>query len=222
MTTEDFTRRPRSTVRRLPERAAYDRETIYRILDEGLLCHVGLEVDGRPFVIPMAYARRGDALLLHGSAGSRLLRELGRGRPACITVTLLDGLVLARSAFHHSMNYRSVVIFGTARRITGPEKKRQALDALVEHLVPGRTRDARGASEQEMKITEVVEIPLEEASAKLRVGPPADEPEDMDLPVWAGVLPLGEAAAEPIAAPDLRAGVALPGYVRDYSRPGRE
>ncbi len=215
---ESFPRTPRSEVKRIRERGAYDRDVIYPILDAGLIAHVGFEVEGQPFVIPMAYARRDDSLLLHGSVGSRLLRRLGGGIAACVTVTLLDGLVLARSAFHHSMNYRSVVAFGMARRITGDAAKRQALDVLVEHLVPGRTQHARRPNEEELKSTEVLEMPLEEASAKIRTGPPVDEEEDKDLPIWAGVIPLDQKPGEPIPDPTMKPPLEPPDYVRHYRR----
>jgi hypothetical protein len=185
----------RTRVKRLPERGHYDRETIDAILDEGLVCHVGFAVDGEPYVIPMLYARAGDVVYLHGSSASRTLRGLSAGVPVCVTVTLLDGLVLAKSVFHHSMNYRSVVLFGTARPLDGDEK-RQALHALVEQLAPGRWDEAREPTATELKATSILALPIDEASAKIRSGPPKDEPEDEDLPVWAGVVPV-HLAAEP-------------------------
>jgi nitroimidazol reductase NimA-like FMN-containing flavoprotein (pyridoxamine 5'-phosphate oxidase superfamily) len=209
----------RSAVRRLPKRARYDRESIYRILDEGLVCHVGFEVDGQPFVIPMAYARHGDRLILHGSVASRLMTNLGGGIEACVSVTHLDGLVLARSQFHHSMNYRSVVAFGRARLIEGDDDKRQALTRLVEHLIPGRAADSREASAEELNATDVLEFPLDDCSAKVRSGPPVDAKTDLDLETWAGVIPLAETAGIPIAASDLADGSEVPGYVSGYTRP---
>jgi len=193
----------RSTVRRLPERARYDRATVDAILDEGLVCHVGFVDDGQPFVIPAAYARQGDRLVIHGSAASRMVKRLAAGEPACVTVTLLDGLVLARSAFHHSVNYRSVVIFGRTRAVADPDRKRELLRAFTERLYPGRWSAARPPSEQELKATLVVELPLREVVAKLRTGGPIDDAEDMALPVWAGVVPLRLVAGAPEPAPDL-------------------
>jgi nitroimidazol reductase NimA-like FMN-containing flavoprotein (pyridoxamine 5'-phosphate oxidase superfamily) len=207
----------RTRVKRLPARAAYERATIDAILDEGLVCHVGFTLDGQPFVIPTAYARVGDALFVHGSAASRMLRGLASGLPACVTVTLIDGLVLARSAFHQSMNYRSVVILGVATLIAEPEEKLRALEAIVDHLIPGRWAEVRPPNEQELKATSVLRLPLTEASAKLRTGGPLDDAEDMALPCWAGVLPLRLAASAPIAEPGLAPGLALPHAVRQWS-----
>ena len=203
-------------VGRHPERASYDRSVIHAILDEGLVAHVGFVVHGRPVVLPMGYGRLGDRLILHGSAVSRMLRTLTDGVEACVTVTLLDGLVLARSTFHHSMNYRSVALFGRARVVEGDVARREALDALVEHLVPGRTRDARPPSPAEMEATEVLELPIDEASAKIRTGPPVDASGDLGLDVWAGVVPLRQVAGPPEPAPDADAPV--PDYVTGYSR----
>jgi len=217
--TSSFPGTPRSQVKRVRERGTHEKEIIARILDEGLIAHVGFQTEGQPFVIPMAYARRGDSLLLHGSVGSRLIRQLADGIPACVTVTLLDGLVLARSAFHHSMNYRSVVAFGTARRILGEAEKRLALDVLVEHLVPGRTQDARRPNDAELKGTEMLEMPMEEASAKVRTGPPKDEPEDMEMDIWAGVIPLVQQAATALPDPEMPPGREAPDYVVHYRRP---
>src|SRR2546428_9369801 len=180
----------RTPVRRLPKRGAYERQAINRILDEALICHVGFDVDGQPVVIPTIHTRIGNALSFHGSAASRMLRSLREGEPACVTVTLLDGLVLARSAFHHSMNYRSVVVLGTAREVVERDEKLRVLEAIVEHVMRGRTRDARGPNETELKSTMLVRIPLDEASAKIRIGPPLDDEEDYSMPIWAGVLPL--------------------------------
>ncbi len=218
--TDPSANKHRTTVRRLPKRGHYDRETIYSILDEGLVCHVGFAVDGHPYVIPMNYARDGDRLILHGSVASRLLGHLAEGFEACVTVTLLDGLVLARSTFHHSMNYRSVVAFGRARPIRDEVLKNRALDALVEHLVPGRSADARRPDDKELAATEVLEFPLDETSAKIRTGPPGDNDEDLALDVWAGVIPLPTEPGAPVPAPDLRAGIPTPGYVDRYRRPG--
>ena len=187
----------RTRVRRLARRASYERETIHAILDEALVCHVGFVVDGAPVVIPTIHWREEDTLYVHGSAASRMLRTLKGGVEACVTVTLVDGLVLARSAFHHSMNYRSVVVFGTAREVTGEEKER-ALEGLVEHIAPGRLAEVRPANEAELKQTLVLALPLEEASAKIRSGGPIDDEEDYALPVWAGVVPLKLTKGEPI------------------------
>ncbi|HET6949337.1 MAG TPA: pyridoxamine 5'-phosphate oxidase family protein [Acidimicrobiales bacterium] len=209
----------RTTVRRLPERGSYDRATAHAILDEGLVAHVGLTTDDGPVVIPLLYGRDGDRLLLHGSAASRLLRGGAKGAEMCVTVTLVDGLVLARSAFHHSMNYRSVVAFGRATPVTDPDEKRAALDRLVEHIVPGRTADARPPADKEIRATLVLALPLDECSVKVRTGGPNDEDEDMDLPVWAGVVPLSTVAGAPVAAGDLRVAVPVPGYAARYTRP---
>jgi nitroimidazol reductase NimA-like FMN-containing flavoprotein (pyridoxamine 5'-phosphate oxidase superfamily) len=188
----------RTTIRRLPKRGHYDRATIEAILDEALLCHIGFVADGQPVVIPTIHARIGDTLYVHGSAASRMLRTLRDGVPACVTVTILDGLVLARSTFHHSMNYRSVVVFGTAREVTDREEKLRALEAIVEHVVPGRTREARAPNEKELVATMVLAMPIAEASAKIRTGPPLDDEEDYALPVWAGVIPMRLVTGEPI------------------------
>jgi len=211
----------RTQVRRLPERGAYERETIYSILDEGLICHVGFVADGAPFVIPTGYARQGDMLYIHGSAASRMIRALGTGVEACITVTLLDALVLARSVFHHSMNYRSVVILGRSRRIDDDAEKLLALEWITEHLVPGRWREARHPSAQEMKATSVLAFSLAESSAKSRSGPPGDDEADYALPVWAGVLPLSLATGAVIRDERLPAEIELPAYLRDYDRAKR-
>jgi nitroimidazol reductase NimA-like FMN-containing flavoprotein (pyridoxamine 5'-phosphate oxidase superfamily) len=185
----------RIRVRRQPTRGRYDRATIDAILDEALICHLGFEVDGQPHVIPTLHARVGDRLYVHGSAASRMLRHAASGARMCATVTLFDGLVLARSVFNHSINYRSVVVFGTATRVEGDEK-RQALRALTEQLAPGRWEEARQPTEQELKATSILSLPLDEASAKVRTGTEEDDPEDLELPVWAGVVPV-HLAAEP-------------------------
>ncbi len=212
---------PRTTVKRLPKRGVYDRAAVYAILDEGLVCHVGFALEGQPYVIPTAYVRIGDTLYVHGSAASRMLKSLAGGIPVAVTVTLLDGLVLARSAFHHSMNYRSAVLLGTAHLVAAAEEKARVLDAIVEHIVPGRGAEARRANDNELKATSVLALKIEEGSAKLRSGPPIDDAEDMGLPVWAGVLPLRLAAAEPIGDAALAAGSPVPSYVSGYRRPGK-
>ena len=211
----------RTTLKRLPQRANYDRGLINQILDEGFICHVGFTVEGQPFVIPTGYARIQDQLIIHGSQASRMLRTLGEGIDVCVTVTLVDGLVLARSAFHHSMNYRSVVIFGRATEVSEREAKLDALLALSEHMVPGRWADVREPNESELKQTTVLSLPLTEASAKIRTGPPLDDEEDYALSVWAGVIPLMVEAGGPVADPRLPVNIAAPGYVEAYSRRGR-
>jgi hypothetical protein len=188
----------RTRVRRLPQRAAYDREAVYAILDAGFLCHVGIVERGQPVVIPTAYARVGDAIVLHGSSKSRLVEVLSSGAPACVTVTHTDGFVMARSAFHHSINYRSVVILGRGEPITGEAEKNAALEAFMEHLHPGRWAVVRPPNAQELKACGVVRIPITEASAKVRTGPPLDDAEDMTLDVWAGVVPLTLERGTPI------------------------
>lgn len=209
----------RTQVKRLPKRGQYDRETIYRILDEGFLCHVGFVHDGAPVVIPTGYARSGDRLYIHGSAASRMLRTLDQGVPVCVTVTLLDGLVLARSAFHHSMNYRSVVVFGTAKAVTDEVEKTEALRLFTEHVVPGRWDHIRWPTAQELKATTVLSLPIEEASAKVRMGPPLDDEEDYALQVWAGVLPLKLTSGAPVPDP-LQSADKVPGEdVTGWRRP---
>jgi uncharacterized protein len=211
-----YNKTPRTTVRRRAGRGHYDRQTIDSILDEGIFGHLGIVAAGQPFVIPVLYARDDSHIYLHGSPLSRLLGHLADGVPACLTVTLLDSLVLARSAFHHSMNYRSVVVLGEARPIRGSREKTAALERIVEHVVPGRTADARGPSEKELEATEVVSLAIREASAKIRSGPPIDAGKDYALPVWAGELPLSLQVGEPVRDPKCDA--PLPDYVRSYTR----
>ncbi len=213
-------RTERTRVRRMPKRASYDRATIDAILDEGLVAHVGFVVDGQPFVIPTAYARVGDAVLIHGSVLSRMMRTLADGVPVSLAVTLLDGLVLARSAFHSSMNYRSVTVFGIARPVDDPAAKRAALDALTEKLLPGRTDRLRPPTRKEANATLVLAVDLVEAVAKSRTGPPSDDPRDMDAPVWGGVLPLETRIGKPIPDPNLAPGIA-PGPEVTRWRPRR-
>jgi nitroimidazol reductase NimA-like FMN-containing flavoprotein (pyridoxamine 5'-phosphate oxidase superfamily) len=208
----------RTTLKRLPKRAEYDRETVHRILDEGFICHVGFVVEGQPFVIPTGYARVDDTLFIHGSQASRMLRALEKGIEVCLTVTLVDGLVLARSAFHHSMNYRSVVVFGTARLVNQKGEKLAALRALSEHMIPGRWDDVRGPSEIEIKATTVLSLALAEASAKIRTGPPLDDDEDYELGVWAGVVPIQLSALAPVPDPRLPDGIEAPAYASGYRR----
>ena len=209
----------RTTLKRLPKRGSHERRLIYQILDEGFVCHVGFALDGRPFVIPTGYARVGDTLYIHGSAASRMLRALEGGVEACVTVTLIDGLVLARSAFHHSMNYRSVVVFGRASVVEEAREKFEALRAFSEHMVPGRWAEVREPNEGELKATLVLRLPLVEASAKVRTGPPLDDEEDYRLPVWAGEVPLRLTAGAPVADARMGGEVETPPYVRNYSRP---
>jgi nitroimidazol reductase NimA-like FMN-containing flavoprotein (pyridoxamine 5'-phosphate oxidase superfamily) len=218
---DSFAPTERTALKRLPERGSYDREAVYRILDEGFVCHVGFAVGGQPFVIPTAYGRVGDKLYIHGSAASRTLRVLSGGIPVCVTVTLVDGLVLARSAFHHSMNYRSVVILGVATVVAAAEEKMTALKAFTEHVIPGRWDDVREPNEQELKGTSVLALPLVEVSAKVRTGPPKDDEGDMAIPVWAGELPLRITVDPPVDDPRLSAGISRPAYVTRYSRQGK-
>jgi len=213
-----FTETERTKLKRLPKRGHFDRETVYGILDEGFICHVGFAPEGRPVVIPTGYARADDRLYIHGSQASRMLRTLAGGVDVCVTVTLVDGLVLARSAFHHSMNYRSVVIFGRATLVEEREEKLAALLALSEHIVRGRWAEVREPNEQELRQTTVLSLALVEASAKIRTGPPLDAEEDYALPVWAGVLPLRLETGEPIDDPRLPEGIDVPEYVLNYKR----
>ena len=203
----------RTTVRRNAKRGAYDRGVVNAILDAGIVAHVGFVHEGQPYVIPMSYARDGDRLLLHGAGGSRLMRTLASGAPACVTVTILDGIVLARSVFHHSMNYRSVVALGSATKLEGAEKA-AALEALVEGLVPGRSKEARAPDRAELAATIILAFPLDEVSAKARTGPPADDPADLELPIWAGTIPLVLRAGPTEAAPDAGAIDVPPSVIR--------
>jgi uncharacterized protein len=211
---------PRTRVKRLGKRAVYDKPRVHEILDEGYLCHVGFVRDGRPFVIPTLYARCREMLYIHGSGVSRMLNTLAEGVEVCVTVTLVDGYVLARSAFHHSMNYRSVVILGRARLIEERPEMLRALQAITDHVVPGRWSEVRAPNELEMKQTAVLSLPLEEVSAKVREGPPVDDEEDYALPVWAGVVPIRTALAEPLADGRVPPGIAAPALSR-FTRPRR-
>jgi uncharacterized protein len=206
----------RTRVVREPQRAVYDRDAVNQILDEAFLCHVGFVVDGQPFVIPTSYGRNGDVIYIHGSAASRMLRNLDQGVPVCITVTLLDGLVLARSVFNHSMNYRSVVILGMATIVDDPAEKIAALRALSEHILPHRWDDSRQPNEKELKATSVLRLPITEFSAKVRVGPPMDDDEDYTFPTWAGVIPLEMTVGAAIR--DERCKLELPAYLKNYTR----
>ena len=206
-------------MRRKPARGSYDKQLVHSILDEALSCHLGFAIDGQPYVIPMIHARDGETLYLHGSKASRALLTLEGGARCCVTATLVDGIVLARAALHHSLNYRSVVVLGSAREVTDPAEKRAALDTIVEHIIRGRTTEARGASDADLKATLVLAVPLEEASAKVREGPPIDNREDHELDVWAGELPLRTEAGPPVPDPELADGIELPDYVSGYRRP---
>ena len=208
----------RTRVIRESERGVYDHETVYRILDEGFLCHVGFSVDGQPFVIPTSYGRDGEKLYIHGSAASRMLRQLKDGVQVCVTVTLLDGLVLARSIFNHSMNYRSVVILGKATLVDDPAEKLAALRVLSEHIIPHRWDDVRQPNERELKATSVLRLPIEEFSAKVRQGPAIDDEEDYTFPTWAGVVPLEMVTGTPIDDARLIPGKTAPEYARGYTR----
>jgi nitroimidazol reductase NimA-like FMN-containing flavoprotein (pyridoxamine 5'-phosphate oxidase superfamily) len=210
----------RSRVRRLPARGLYDRSSIHAILDEALVCHVGFVVDGQPFVIPTIHVRIGECLYFHGSPASRMLKALAQGIQVCVAVTLVDGLVLARSAFHHSMNYRSAVVFGTARPVEGLDERRTVLHALSEHVVQGRWSEVRPPTTAELKQTLVLSLPIDEASAKVRTGPPMDDEEDYGLPVWAGILPLGLTPSTPLADERMAPEILLPDYIARYEGPG--
>jgi nitroimidazol reductase NimA-like FMN-containing flavoprotein (pyridoxamine 5'-phosphate oxidase superfamily) len=208
----------RTKVKRLPDRGRYDRQTIYAILDEALICHVGFVIDGQPYVIPTGFARIGDDLYIHGSAASRMIRNLSKGIDVCVTVTLIDGLVLARSAFHHSINYRSVVILGKAELVEDADLKDKALEAFTEHMIPGRWAEVRWPTELELKATSVLRLPIEEASAKIRTGDPKDDEEDYEMSVWAGVLPFSMATGKPIADNRLDGKIRPPDHVVNYER----
>ena len=208
----------RTRVVREPHRGAYDRETIDKILDEGYVCHLGFSVDGQPYVIPTLYARLGDAIYFHGSAASRMLRNLSEGIPVCLTVTLTDGFVLARSVFNHSMNYRSVVALGKATLVDAPEEKLEAMRAFTEKIIPGRWNEARQPNEKEIKATSILHLPLTEVSAKIRVGPPEDDAPDYAWPVWAGVIPLSLAPGAPIRDERCDPAIPTPAYAAQYKR----
>jgi uncharacterized protein len=216
---ESFTPTERTRVVREPHRGVYDRDTIYKILDEGLVCHVGFSADAQPFVIPTLYARVGDAIYFHGSAASRMLRGASTGIPVCITVTLVDGLVLARSVFNHSMNYRSVVALGKATLVEAADEKVEALHAFTEKILRGRWEDARQPNEKELKATSILRLPLTEVSAKIRSGPVLDDEEDYALPVWAGIVPLHLQAQAPIRDERCDAAIPVPAYAANYRRP---
>jgi nitroimidazol reductase NimA-like FMN-containing flavoprotein (pyridoxamine 5'-phosphate oxidase superfamily) len=213
-----FTPTERTKVRRLPDRGKYDAESVYGILDEAFICHVGFVVEGQPYVIPTGFARVNDTLYIHGSAASRMLRTLADGVQVCVTVTLIDGIVMARSGFHSSMNYRSVVILGRATQVDGRDEKLAALAAFSEQVMPGRWKDLRETTDAELKGTLVLTLPLKEVSAKVRSGPPKDDEVDYALPLWAGVVPLKVTAGNPIDDPRLPKGTEPPDYARNYKR----
>jgi len=215
---ESFTPTERTRVLREPQRGVYDRETIYKLLDEGFVCHVGFANEAQPYVIPTLFARVGDAVYFHGSAASRMLRGVSSGVSVCITVTLIDGIVLARSIFNHSMNYRSVVVLGNATLVDNPEEKLAALQAFSEKILKGRWNDARRPNEQELKATSILRLPITEASAKIRTGPPEDDAPDKELPIWAGVIPLQLTAGAPIRDEHCDPSIPLPAYAADYQR----
>ena len=206
----------RTRVVREAQRGVYDRESIYKTLDEGFVCHVGFSVDGQPYVIPTLFARVGDAIYFHGSAASRMLRNLSEGIPVCVTVTLVDGFVLARSVFNHSMNYRSVVALGKAALVETLEEKVKALHAFSEKILPGRWNDARQPNEKELKATSILRLPLTEVSAKVRTGPPEDDAPDYALPVWAGMIPLQLVPGAPIRDERCDASIPMPAYASQY------
>ena len=209
----------RTRLKRLPQRGSYDRETVYQIIDRAVFCHVGFVHNGTPFVVPTLHVRIGERLYVHGSAASRMLRAAAGGIPLCVTVTHVDGLILARSAFHHSINYRSAVILGVAEEVTDPDAKLSALHALVEHVFPGRWQDARPPHPKELAATSVLGLPITEASAKVRTGGPSEEAEDYALPIWAGVIPLKIATGAAVADQRLMGGVEVPEYVANYLLP---
>ena len=212
----DFEKTEQNTVIRVPDRGAYDRKTIYQIIDEALICHVGLVQHEQPFVIPTLHARHDDHILLHGATTSRLIKHVQAGNAVCLTMTLVDGIVLARSVFHHSINYRSVVLFGHGTLVESDQEKLHALQCFTERLIPGRWQDARQPNQKELKATSVVSVPIDSASAKVRVGPAVDDEEDLQLPVWAGVLPIRQQIGPPQRDPELPAAVSQPEYIKNY------
>jgi nitroimidazol reductase NimA-like FMN-containing flavoprotein (pyridoxamine 5'-phosphate oxidase superfamily) len=212
----NFNPTEKTKVSRLPKRGFYDKDTIYGILDEGIICHVGFIINDNPFVIPTAYVRVDDCIYIHGAKSNRMINAINDGSEACISVTLLDGYVLARSAFHHSMNYRSVVMFGKGKIVEGDDEKMKALKAFTEHVVKGRWDDVRKPTEKEMYTTSVLKFPIEVASAKIRTGPPVDDKDDYDMDVWAGVLPVKTMFGEPIRDEQLKENVPVPGYLINY------
>ncbi len=216
---ETLAQTERTRLRRLHERGHFDRATVHAILDAGMICHVGYVIDGAPYVTPTIYWREGDRVYWHGSSASRMLRHQAAGAPVCLTVSLIDGIVLARSGFHHSINYRSVMVFGEVREVTDPAAKARHLEVFMERLFPGRWPELRAVEDQELKATKLLGMAIEEASAKIRTGPPVDDEPDYALPIWAGVLPLETVAGQPVPCPRLADTTAEPAYVRAY-RPG--
>ena len=214
----EFPKTDRNRIKRAPKRGLYDRESIYQILDEALICHVGFVENGQPYVIPINFARVEDSLLLHGANSSRLIKHIQAGHPVCVEVTLVDGLVLARSVFNHSVNYRSVVLYGVGRAVEGNQEKLAALEAITEHFLPGRWREARQPNRKELNATSVVCIKIDQASAKVRSGPPIDDEADQGLPIWAGVIPLQELPLPPERDKLMTQDVTVPEYITAYSR----
>ncbi len=217
----EYPRNERNTVRRRAERGRYDRDTVYSILDSSFLCHLGFVSDGQPFVIPTLYGREGDTIFVHGSSVSRMLRDLSEGIRACVTVTIVDGMVLARSAFHHSMNYRSVTAFGTGSEVSDPDEKLHALKLISDNVLPGRWEDARLPTANELNVTSVISIPIEDAAAKIREGDPKDDAKDYELPVWAGILPITSFIGGPIPDTKLEEGIEVPDYLDDFCQGSR-
>jgi nitroimidazol reductase NimA-like FMN-containing flavoprotein (pyridoxamine 5'-phosphate oxidase superfamily) len=211
-----FPTTPRNQVKRLAERGQYDKAVIYPIVDEAFICHIGFVMEDQPFVIPTIHARQDDTILFHGAKASRLLKHIQAGNPLCVTVTLLDGLVMARSVFHHSMNYRSAVLYGHGHLVEAGSEKMEALRLVSEAIMPGRWDDARQPTRKEMNATTVVAMPIESASAKIRTGPPGDDEEDYALRVWAGVVPLRQQIGTPLADPVLTDGINMPDYMADF------
>jgi nitroimidazol reductase NimA-like FMN-containing flavoprotein (pyridoxamine 5'-phosphate oxidase superfamily) len=217
-----FSRTRRNKVLRKPQRGHYERDEVYAILDAALVCHVGFVLDGQPYVIPTLHARDGDTLLLHGSSASRMIKHVGAGGAVCVSATLVDGIVLARSVFNHSINYRSVALYGAGQLISDPDEKLAALARFTERMLPGRWDDVRLPNRKEFKATGIVAVPIESASAKVRVGPPLDEPEDLELPIWAGVLPLRQVMDAPVADESVPPGFTMPVYLEEYVARQRE
>jgi nitroimidazol reductase NimA-like FMN-containing flavoprotein (pyridoxamine 5'-phosphate oxidase superfamily) len=215
----EYEQTQRTRIYRKPGRGSYDRELVHSLLDEALTCHVGFVQDGQPFVIPTIHARVEETLFLHGAKGNRMLKALTDGTPCCVTVTLVDELVLARAALHHSLNYRSVMVLGSAHEVTDPDEKAEALRAVVEHIAPGRADEVRGPDETDLKSTKVLSMEIEEASAKVRTGPPVDEEKDLELPNWAGQLPLTSGTGDPVPTPDLGQDLPVPESVLGWKRP---
>lgn len=213
-----FEKKSKNKIKRHPERAIYDKDVIYQIIDEAIICHVGLTQDDQPYVIPTLFARRGDEILLHGATTSRMIRHVVAGKEICITMTLLDGLVMARSVFNHSANYRSAVLYGRGRLIGSGEEKLQALKDFTEGLIPGRWEDVRKPNEKELKATSIVSVAIELGSAKIRQGPPGDDESDLKLPVWAGIVPISQQIGQPIDDPKLKNGIMPPKYLQRYIR----